>query len=137
MKLFILTLGVVLPLSSCSLFDQQFKEDYTVCTMGATIAANIRQDPNKPQRFEAYKKVQVVLDEYIASGGTDSEALRLKLTTELQKIFSAPLTKEIVDSVMQKIEESMAKHPNDSLKALKLASASISCGIELAESSQK
>lgn len=137
MKLTILTLGVVLSFSSCSLFDQQFKEDYTVCTTGATIAASIRQDPNKPQRLEAYKKVQVVLDEYIASGGTDSEALRSKLTMELQKIFSAPLTKEIVDSVMQKIEESMAKHPDDTLKALKLASASISCGIELAESTQK
>lgn len=137
MKLSILTLGAVLSFSSCSLFDQQFKEDYTVCSAGATIAASIRQDPNKPQRLEAYKKVQIVLDEYIASGGTDSEALKSKLTKELQKIFSAPLTKEIVDSVMQKIEDSMAKHPDDALKALRLASTSISCGIELAESSQK
>lgn len=137
MKPFILTLGTALSFSSCTLFDQQFKEDYTVCTAGATVAASIRQDPNKPQRLDAYKKVQIILDEYIASGATDSETFRSKLTIELQKIFSASLTKGIVDSVMQKIEESMAKHPDDALKALRLANASISCGIELAESSQK
>lgn len=137
MKSIITIIGASLMLSSCSLFDQQFKEDYTVCTAGATIASRIRQDPNKPQRLEAYKMVQVVLDEYIASGGTDSEALRAKLTASLEKVFSVAFTKEIVDSVMNSIEASMAKHPEDALKALKLASASITCGIELAEASSK
>lgn len=135
MKLFIVSI-LAISFCSCSIFDEKTIQDYTICVSGATIASTIRQDKNPPEREQAYIASCVIIEEYIASGGTDSQTLRKELEKTLSLVFSKSLTDKVVGAIMDSIEKQIAKNPEDVANALNFALSSIKCGIEMSHSSK-
>jgi hypothetical protein len=128
MKNKIILTTILMSLCSCTIVDEQAKEDLQVCTGAAIVSTSIRSDSTK---LAAYQKVSDILGSLLKSDGVNREELKATLESQLG---TGSIMKLVIDNVLSVYDKnSIAIEDNIELLAnIESTKAAIDSGIQLA-----